>query len=151
MGESAHDSSAREVMRVALTLEARLEARPVAIALVMALACQVPGADQDFRDEMTTAFGEAFNNIVIHGYKGRQGGMLDIEAELGQEQLTLRLKDSGREIDFESVSPPDFASMPESGMGLFMIHALVDEVQYRKGTPNVLSLTKRIAATGDAR
>jgi hypothetical protein len=28
-------------------------------------------------------------------------------------------------------------------MGVFMIHALVDEVIYRGGSPNVLSLTKR--------
>lgn len=133
------------VTRVTLRFEARLENRPLAIDLVSALVRQVPGADRDFHNEMTTAFGEAFNNIVIHGYKGREDGMLDIEAELGNEAMTLRLMDSGREVDFGAVQQPDFASMPESGMGVYMIHALVDEVHYRGGSPNVLSLVKRTA------
>ena len=32
-------------------------------------------------------------------------------------------------------------------MGVYMIHALVDEVAYEGGAPNVLSLTKRTAST----
>jgi anti-sigma regulatory factor (Ser/Thr protein kinase) len=41
------------------------------------------------------------------------------------------------------VSPPDLDSMPQGGLGVFMIYALVDEVAYRCGAVNVLSLTKR--------
>jgi len=101
------------------------------------------GPDGNFRNEMVTAFGEAFNNIVIHGYRGRSDGMLDIEAEMAPTMMTIRLIDTGREVDFNDVEPPDLTTMPESGMGVFMIHALVDEVIYRGGSPNVLSLTKR--------
>ena len=41
------------------------------------------------------------------------------------------------------VTPPDLSTLPEGGLGIFMIHALVDEVVYNSGTRNVLSLTKR--------
>lgn len=96
---------------------------------------------------MITAFGEAFNNIVTHGYRGRSDGMLDVEAEFHREALTLRLKDDGAEVDFGTIQPPDLATLPESGMGVFIMHAMVDEVLYERGALNVLSLTKRMSSS----
>lgn len=142
---------ASNVTRVSLRFSALLSYRPVAIDLISALIEHADGADRDFRNEMVTAFGEAFNNIVIHGYRGRSDGMLDIEAEMGPDQVRLCLSDTGREVDFATVPSPDLTSMPESGMGVFMIHALVDEVVYRGGSPNVLSLTKRTSSAGGPR
>lgn len=142
---------AADVTRVMLRFPAIIVYRPVAIDLVSALIRHVEGADANFRNEMVTAFGEAFNNIVIHGYRGRSDGMLDIEAEMAPTEMIIRLIDTGREVDFSDVEPPDLASMPESGMGVFMIHALVDEVVYRGGSPNVLSLMKRTTSTEEAR
>jgi serine/threonine-protein kinase RsbW len=80
---------------------------------------------------------------VIHGYRGRSDGMLDVEAELGSDHMTLRLIDDGVQADLSNVNPPDLDTLPEGGLGIFMIHSLVDEVVYNSGTPNVLSLTKR--------
>jgi serine/threonine-protein kinase RsbW len=136
-------SGANGVRRVTLRLPAVLTYRPIAIDLVSALVQHVEDASSDFRHELVTAFGEAFNNVVIHGYRDRPDGMLELEAILLRDSITLRLLDDGRQVDFSQVEPPDLDGMPESGMGVFMIQALVDEVDYRAGTPNVLSLTKR--------
>ena len=95
---------------------------------------------------MTTAFGEAFNNVVIHGYRNRSDGMLDVEAELGAHHMTVKLMDDGVKADLSAVNLPDLDTLPEGGLGVFMIHALVDEVVYNSGSPNVLSLTKRTSA-----
>jgi serine/threonine-protein kinase RsbW len=134
---------AAHVTRVALRFPAVLAYRPVAIDHVSALIQQVACAGRDFRNEMVTAFGEAFNNIVIHGYGGRPDGMLELEAEMTTDRMILRLIDNGQSVDFKDLTPPDLDSVPESGMGVFMIHSLVDDVQYRGGPPNVLTLTKR--------
>jgi serine/threonine-protein kinase RsbW len=131
--------------RVAFKFEASLDRRPLAIDLVSTLIGHVTAADNSFRHEMVTAFGEAFNNIVIHAYRDQQGGMLEVEVDLGQDEMTIHLMDTGHAVDFGGLNPPDLDSMPERGMGVFMIHALVDEVVYRGGAPNVLSLTKRTA------
>ncbi len=136
-------SGAAHATRVSLRFPAALGCRPVAIDLVSALIQQVERADREFRNEMVTAFGEAFNNIVLHGYRGRTDGLLEVEAEMTADRITLRLIDTGQGVNFDDVEPPDFASVPESGMGVFMIHALVDDVQYRLGPPNVLTLIKR--------
>jgi serine/threonine-protein kinase RsbW len=129
--------------RVTLRLPATIEVRHLAVRMVSSLLEHAAAGNAAFRDEMITAFGEAFNNIVLHGYRDQIGGELEIEAELGPDEVTLRLKDRGRAIDFSRVSPPDLDSMPQGGLGVFMIYALVDEVAYRCGAVNVLSLTKR--------
>jgi serine/threonine-protein kinase RsbW len=134
------------VTHAAFRLRASLDHRPLAIDLVSTLIDHVKTADRSFRHAMITAFGEAFNNIVLHGYRDRSDGMLDVEAELSPDRMTLRLLDNGRAVDFGALPPPDLDTMPERGMGVFMIHALVDEVVYQAGTPNVLSLTKRTTA-----
>jgi serine/threonine-protein kinase RsbW len=131
------------VTRVALRFPASLVYRPVAIDLVSVLVQQVVHADRDFRNEVVTAFGEAFNNIVIHGYRGRVDGMIEIEAEMAPDRMTLRLIDTGQPVAFDLVKAPDLESLPESGMGVFMIHSLIDDVKYSGGPPNVLSLCKR--------
>ncbi len=132
-------------------LAARIEFRPAAIEWLSTLLDHGIADNPQFRYEMITAFGEAFNNIVIHGYEGRSDGMLDVEAELGHDRLTVRLIDTGASVDFSHVPAPDLESMPEGGMGVFMIHALVDEVGYRAGTVNVLSLTKLIPSEAKSR
>jgi serine/threonine-protein kinase RsbW len=142
---------APSVLRATLRFSAQLAYRPLAIALVSALISQVEGASREFRNEVVTAFGEAFNNIVIHGYRGRSDGMVDLEADIAPDRISLRILDTGREVDFKEVEPPDLLSMPEGGLGVFMIHALVDEVVYRGGVPNVLLLTKRTTLHEESR
>jgi len=93
---------------------------------------------------MNTAFGEAFNNIVAHGYRGRSDGMIEIEADLRPGELVLRITDEGEAVDYGAVATPDLESLPESGMGVYIMHAMVDEVAYTGGACNVLSLTKRM-------
>ena len=131
------------VTSVTFRMQASLVNRSLAIDLVSTLVEHVSTADRSFRNAMTTAFGEAFNNVVIHSYRNRTDGMLDVEAELGSNHMTLRLIDDGVQADLSTVNPPQLETLPEGGLGIFMIHALVDEVVYNSGTPNVLSLTKR--------
>lgn len=133
-------------VHTAFRLSASLEHRPLAISLVSTLIDHVETADRTFRHAMITAFGEAFNNIVIHGYRDRSDGILDVEAELSPDRMTLRLIDNGHAVDFGGLHPPELDTMPERGMGVFLINALVDEVVYQAGAPNVLSLTKRTTA-----
>lgn len=134
-----------------MRLAACLESRPVAIALVAALIAQVEGVDGDFRNSVITAFGEAFNNVVMHGYRDRSDGILDVEADVGRDEMTLRLIDTGQPIDFAKVTPPDLDSMPEGGLGVFLIHALMDDVVYQGGERNVLTLTKKLSKEPDPR
>ncbi len=97
----------------------------------------------EFASQIVSAFGEAFNNLVIHGYRDMSPGRVDIEARNVDGVFELELRDSGRAFDPRShQAVPD--ELPEGGMGLFIIRSFVDEVRYAEGPPNVLTLVKRI-------
>jgi len=95
---------------------------------------------------VVSAFGEAFNNTAIHSFRGRTSGDVDIEIEIGDDFITIRVLDFGNSYDFSSVPEPDLENLPESGMGIFIIRSFMDEVSYTVGAPNILSMTKRVRA-----
>jgi serine/threonine-protein kinase RsbW len=99
--------------------------------------------DDEFEAQTLSAFGEAFNNIAIHGYRSGPPGDVDIEIESDEAGITICLMDTGASFDPNSVAIPDMSALPESGMGLFIMNSFMDEVDYRPGTPNVLRLAKR--------
>lgn len=115
-------------------------------------ACKLAGAQHDEADadetlgyQFVSAFGEAFNNAVQHGYNNAaHPGPLQIEVRWDTDNITVKLTDEAPCFDPSAVPPPELDSLPECGMGLFIIRAFVDEFDYKPGPPNVLSLTKRL-------
>jgi len=122
-------------------LPSRLEYRDLAIRLVASACKLVPTSGDEFGNEVVSAFSEALNNVVIHG-GGSPEDEVEIEIDLGDDRLTLRLKDYGMSFDPRTVAPPDLDALPESGMGAFIIMSFMDQVSYEAGTPNTLSMTK---------
>ena len=99
--------------------------------------------DGAFLDEFVSAFGEAFNNVVLHSYAGMDPpGAVQIDIAWDSEKITACLMDEGKSFDPGSVPSPDLEALPESGMGLFIIRSFVDELEYVAGPPNVVRLTK---------
>jgi serine/threonine-protein kinase RsbW len=102
---------------------------------------------EDFDDKIVSAVGEAFNNVAIHGYRGRPVGLVEIELELVDDGVSIRLIDTGAMFDPSGQPAPEPSRLPESNMGLFIIRSCMDTVSYRGGSPpdvpNVLTLTKR--------
>jgi len=134
---------------VAFRVPATLEQRPLALDLVGAFVEHARASDASFRDAAITAFSEAFNSVVARAYHGRGDGMVDVELELGTDQMTIRLSDDGLVVDFTRPPQPALDDMPNVGFGIFLIHASVDEVAYESGATNVLTLTKRLHAARD--
>jgi serine/threonine-protein kinase RsbW len=121
-------------------MPSRLEYRDLAIRTV-ASACKLvaDGAD-DFHNDVISAFSEALNNVILHGY-GPTIGELEIEIEPRQDRLTIRLRDYGKTFDPRLAPDPDL-SLPESGMGVFIMRSFMDDISYAGGAPNTLSMTK---------
>jgi serine/threonine-protein kinase RsbW len=107
---------------------------------------------QEFRSHVVSAVGEAFNNIAIHGYKGRAPGVVEIELDVSADQLSVELRDYGTSYDPAFAEAPDLAALPESGLGVFIMKSFMDRVEYTPGAsnghPNVLKLTKLVAKAG---
>jgi serine/threonine-protein kinase RsbW len=84
-----------------------------------------------------------FNNAAIHSYRGETGDV-DMEIDVGEDRITIRMRDWGPSFLLDDVPAPDLDALPESGLGLFIIRSFMDDVQYRPGSPNVLSMTKHL-------
>ncbi|GMV17189.1 MAG: ATP-binding protein [Sorangiineae bacterium PRO1] len=101
----------------------------------------------DFDNEVVSAVGEVFNNIAIHGYAGGVAGNVEIEIQIEESGLVLRLADTGKSFDLLADTAATLPNLPESHMGLFIVRSFMDEVRYEvgngSGKPNVLTLTKR--------
>jgi anti-sigma regulatory factor (Ser/Thr protein kinase) len=106
---------------------------------------QTPGYDlrDPFDAEIVSAFAEIYNNIVLHAYGRREGETIEITIQIGDGTLTIEIRDTGITFDPSTVPEPDLDSLPEGGMGLHIARAMLDEMAYEPGPPNLWRLTKR--------
>jgi anti-sigma regulatory factor (Ser/Thr protein kinase) len=138
---------------IRLDLLSILEHRDVALRAV-AIACKQVApkpegpAGGEFRIQVVSALGEAFNNIVLHGYSGRRDGLIKLRIEPRAGEIRIELRDWGKSFDPKAVPLPDLSGLPESGLGLFIIHSFM-EVGYSPGRPNVLILCKKLETQPD--
>ncbi|KAF0152444.1 MAG: anti-sigma regulatory factor serine/threonine protein kinase [Ignavibacteria bacterium] len=80
---------------------------------------------------------EALNNVIKHSYKGEQSCKIDVNVAVDSKLMEIQIVDEGesrknleiKELDFD---PNDIDSLPESGMGLYIIKQLMDELDYYK-------------------
>ena len=91
---------------------------------------------------ISEAVGEAFNNIALHGFGDRDPSPVTIVMSFDGISVRVELRDHGAPFDPDRVAAPDLDSLPESGLGLYIIRAFVDRLDYRPGSPNVLVLTR---------
>lgn len=80
---------------------------------------------------------EALNNVIKHSYKGEQNHIIDVNVAVDSNLMEIQIVDEGesrknleiKELDFD---PNDIDALPESGMGLYIIKQLMDELDYYK-------------------
>lgn len=132
-------------LRVPGTLHYRNVAlRVVSAACSMAARDRPPPAEHAFDDELVSAFSEAFNNVAIHGYRDVPVREVEVEIETGDDVIVIRMTDWGKSFDFDATPVPPLEEVREGGFGVYIIKAFTDGVSYRPGSPNVMTMTKRI-------
>ena len=149
---------------IRLTVPGTLRYRAVAVRVVAEAARLVSASARvdpkdplvlDVRDPFDTAvvsaFMEIFNNIAIHAYQRREGGMVELSITPTDRELVIELRDEGRPFDLDGVEPlpPDLDddSLPEGGMGIHIAKTMLDEMTYEPGPPNLWRLCKRVSTT----
>jgi len=100
----------------------------------------------DLNAHVISAFNEAFNNAVQHGHGGSRDLQVDIEVTLSSGGITIAVADRGSGFDLDTIEAPDLEELPESGLGLMIIKAVMSSVSYhRDGDRNVLTMKKDFA------
>jgi len=88
---------------------------------------------------------EACTNVIRHAYPEQEPGPLDLSISATDTEIHITIMDNGKGFDPYTVPEPDFDSLPEGGMGIFIIRSNVDSFDYRheEGT-NILELAKKL-------
>lgn len=78
---------------------------------------------------------EALNNVIKHAYKGVKGKLIQVKILKENNFVEANIIDEGEprtnlEIKNLDFNPEELESLPESGMGLFIIQQLMDELDY---------------------
>lgn len=92
---------------------------------------------------------EAVTNVINHAYKRKPDHVVEVIINLTPHEIIFKIIDEGehpliptikKELDY---NPNDVRSLPESGMGLFLIHKLMDQVSYTsEANKNILIMKK---------
>lgn len=112
--------------------------------------CKTRDIDSNSINHIEIALTEALNNVIEHSYKEDPEQIIFITVEDFQDKLVFKIIDTGiSRIDLKprelKINPNDIDSLPESGMGLFIIEQIMDETEYiTEGDKNIFTLTKNL-------
>jgi serine/threonine-protein kinase RsbW len=110
--------------------------------------CASSPLSSEAHGEMEVCVVEAVTNAIAHAYRREVGFRVEAAITLHQDRIAFEVSDFGtpikefapRTLEFD---PEDFGSLPESGMGLFIIETIMDEVSYRsENGKNTLSFCR---------
>jgi serine/threonine-protein kinase RsbW len=112
--------------------------------------CEENCISEEKTREVELSLAEALNNIIKHSYKGDETNKIDIKMGFENNRIAITLTDYGESrqnlkkpvLEFD---PDDIDSLPEGGMGLFIIEQLMDENIYNAdGNKNTFTLVKNV-------
>lgn len=91
---------------------------------------------------------EAASNIIEHAYEGRPNATFELSCEFREGQLVMTFIDRGKSFDFDRVEVPDLkvdlSERKIGGLGIYLMHKLMDKVEYRvTDSGNILTLKKQ--------
>ena len=112
---------------------ARAQNEAFARVAIAAFAVQLNPTLPEMAD-IKTAVSEAVTNAIVHGYRGREDGMVRLSAEYGADHiLTVWVEDSGCGIrDIQTAMQPFYSTgdgAERSGMGFCVMQTFMDAVE----------------------
>lgn len=138
--------------KIKLVIEADL-ANVEIIGMTVNAFCRGLRLPEPTPHEMELCVVEAANNCIVHAYAHQTGGEIEVIIELAGERLTFKVCDTGETmipmlygVNRPEFDPGDISTLPENGMGLFIIHEIMDDVAYeRSAGMNILTMSKRFS------
>ncbi len=108
------------------------------------------GLDEDTRGGFSMAVREAMINAVLHGNAYDTAKRVNLSFEQNDQELIVIITDEGKGFVPEEVPDPLAPEnlLKQSGRGIFLMRAFMDEVRFRKLNPGTeITLIKRLPGT----
>ena len=130
------EQAAGQSVRVDTFLDSLLESADRAEQLALGVAAGM-GFDPEELDHLGIAVRESVVNAVVHGNRYNARKKVHFTVASNQDRLTITVADEGQGFDWTSLPDPVAAEnlLEQSGRGLFLVRAFVDEVEFRRLTP----------------
>lgn len=132
--------------RVSYRMESTLESVNKAEEMADKAASQA-GFDEDARGGISMAVREAMINAVMHGNGYSPEKRVKLSFEQSGGNLVITIRDEGQGMNPEEVPDPLAPEnlMKQSGRGIFLMRAFMDDVKFRKLEPGTeITLIKRV-------
>ena len=132
--------------RVSYRMESTLESVNKAEEMADRIATQA-GLDEDIRSGISMAVREAMINAVLHGNAYDPAKRVNLTLEQNPQELIVTITDEGEGFIPEEVPDPLAPEnlLKQSGRGIFLMRAFMDEVRFRKLNPGTeIILIKRL-------
>lgn len=102
------------------------------------------GFDFDEIEDMKVAVSEACTNAIKHSEEEQ----FCITYFWNDKKIEIQIKDEGTGYEVSSVKEPEIEKLNESGLGLFIIKTLMDEVDIKsvKGDGTIIKMIKYLGA-----
>ena len=132
---------------IRLAIDSRIE-NICLVGMAVNKICSIATLTQVERYQIELCLVEAVTNAIVHAYDRREDQQVEVEIEIHPRRIILRVSDYGRamtrldppRLDFD---PDDHTSLPEGGMGLFIINSVMSESSYcSEAGRNTLELVK---------
>ncbi len=140
---------------IKLIIESNIDHIPLLSKAVRSV-CSTVIQDEVLLYNLELCLVEAVTNVIEHAYHQKLGNLVEVIVTFDENDIVFHVIDLGdkgvipipkKELDY---NPKDVSSLPESGMGLFLIHRIMDEVHLsKKGKKNVLLMKKYVNQTGN--
>lgn len=118
--------------------------------------CESLELDEVIRAHIELCVVEAVTNSIRHAYEGESGHEITVRVVADPERLEILVIDSGNPVPEDRQDAPELLldqddpeSVTEGGRGLFLIHTIMDEIDFgRDAGVNTLRMVKRLEGVG---
>ncbi|HWR51752.1 MAG TPA: ATP-binding protein [Bryobacteraceae bacterium] len=123
-------------MRIDRYLDSELESADEAETLVVDVARDA-GFPEDELHKIGMAVRESIVNAVVHGNRYNRRKKVHLAVSTAGDRLAIRVGDEGEGFDMTSLPDPvaDQNLLQQSGRGIFLIRAFMDEFSIRQLNP----------------
>jgi serine/threonine-protein kinase RsbW len=126
-------------------LDSSLDSVDSAEQLVLDVARKAGFQEEDLH-KIGMAVRESMVNAVVHGNQYSAHKKVRVSVSKGQDRLTVTISDQGKGFELEALPDPlsEDNLLRNSGRGIFLIRAFMDELNVRRLTPagTEVTLTK---------
>jgi len=105
-----------------------------------------PETHTDILFDIKLCIEEAVRNAIIHGNKSREEQPVDIYYYIDDNRIVIKVADKGAGFKVSDIPDPTQEEnlYKESGRGVYIMHKLMDRVEY-SGKGNVVVMEKRLS------